>query len=533
MLGFDDEERLFPDLNINANPAMMTHQGLGLGDATPQVQPASSPEYAAPTMPAAPTSATEPFQPTGGQRFAAFMAGIGGDPSLLSRLEQKHNAGQKMKMEEASARMDIVKKVGDLAKQIPEGPQRENFLEKASLQYESTFPGIGETIKAVKRPDIFTTLPTALRSDRMLQLHQQAGTLEDFVKSPDGIKYVNNQISRVYSEEFGEKIGPVVDWVKKNRADVYRRVMADEALTTKEIRELHGAVPENIKMSPELFSHALAPENQERLFGQLGVKVITDKTAGEMTEEEFTAKGDSDFQKLIGERSVVERKLDSETDPKKRSRLERDLKDINDRIARDKTKDPTTRNVNTWNVVKDNFEKEFKPVVDLRGKVKVARSALALGTPEADIALQKTMADIFDSGSRAESEVQAWKNSGDVVSRLWQTAYRFGTGEITPERREAIGALLDQIDKDAITPATNDTLKYYEDVAIQNGLDPYLITGRQRMKGASAQPGAGATSPAQAQTGAVAAPKSKADYDKLPPGTTYVHPKTGKKMVKK
>jgi len=474
-----------------------------------------------------PASGYKPYQATGMDKVVAFLAGMGGDPSLLARMEKKHADAHKMKVDEAGARMDIVKKISDVAKQIPEGTQREAFLEKASLQYESSFPGIGETIKAVKRPDILNSLPVSLKSDPMLQLHANAGSLEDFAKSPEGIKYLNGQITRVYSEEFGQKIGPVVEWVKKNKSDIYRRVMADEALTTSEIRELHNAVPENIKMSPELFSHALAPENQERLFGQLGLKVITDKTAQDMTDEEFTSKGDPEFEKLMKERGVIERKLDSVTDPKQRQRLERDLKDINDRINRDKTKDTTTRDVSTWNVIKDNAEKELKPVIEMQGHLKIARSALALATPEADIALQRALANIFDSGSRAEAEVQAWKNSGDVVTRLWQSAYRFGTGEITPERRQAIGELLDQIDNQAIKPGMRDTLKYYEDVATANKIDPYLITGRYRSRSGTSQPESNSQ-----QAGQLPSPKTKADYDKLPSGSKYLHP-DGTTKVKK
>lgn len=131
--------------------------------------------------------------------------------------------------------------------------------------------------------------------------------------------------------------------------------------------------------------------------------------------------------------------------------------------------------------LRDDYRQDKKSVSDVKSAVSRANAMLKIGTPVSDLALQKTISEIFDTGTKAQSEVAQWRNPGDLSQRALGLLNRFVTGEYTDSQRKDLEQILQELETKVVDPSMTAIDKHYYDIATDTevGVNPVHVIGRK------------------------------------------------------
>jgi len=130
----------------------------------------------------------------------------------------------------------------------------------------------------------------------------------------------------------------------------------------------------------------------------------------------------------------------------------------------------------------DDYRADRKKILEVSRSVTKVESLLAEPqTPARDLALQKEISQLFDTSSRAESEVGAWRNFGDLPTRLAGAISRFTTGEYVPEQIVELEQIVASLKNDLVVPSMREVDNIYTKQAKEFKIDPKLIIRKSVM----------------------------------------------------
>lgn len=473
-----------------------------------------------------------------GLMLQAFGAGGRGQTPMIMQLQKQELEKKKRRREEMAYRLEVTERLTKTARSL-QGPEREKFLDSAIKQYAEDDQDFASFIRtSAQRPDILATLPKAAQTDPMLRSFVTAGDFEGankYITSEQGQKNMSKAASAVYMQEFVKKADPLVKWYETNDRETIERIRKD-GVTINELRELHDKAPLHLQLSPEAFANITAPENQERLVGS-GLNILPDKVVAEIQREKLTEKGDPEFVKLQTERDRLMDERTNSQDPTAQARIDRKVSEINERLSNLQTagKDPGEKRIQWINTFSDNYRQEVSPIKKLKQLTNTAKDLIAVseqvraegGDVSAyDLAIRKTVLEMYDTGQVAATESKEWKNFGDLPTRLMGGLTGFFSGRYTDAQRGQLKTLVERMDAGVVSPA----MRQIDDRFIKT-LKPYEIEPHEIGIDVPTKPKEPKEEP-KAEASGLPSPKTKEEYDKLPSGTRYMHP-DGKERVKK
>lgn len=120
----------------------------------------------------------------------------------------------------------------------------------------------------------------------------------------------------------------------------------------------------------------------------------------------------------------------------------------------------------------DRYSRDVKPLSELQLNINKAKSLAAEDTPAGDIALQQTLTQLSRGARSTNAQMQAYGNFGDLPQKIVGKINRFLTGKYTPEQRQQVIELLDQLQNQVVTPSIEGANKYFTGIATRHNLDP-------------------------------------------------------------
>lgn len=125
--------------------------------------------------------------------------------------------------------------------------------------------------------------------------------------------------------------------------------------------------------------------------------------------------------------------------------------------------------------LRDDYRQDTKRIAEVGSTVDTMKSLLA-NPPSAanDLAIQRQVSSLFNAGQRAASEVQAWRNFGDLPTRMVGGISRFATGKYTDTQRQELANIVDTMDKQLVKPSESAVNEFYGGIA-----DSYKIPRTQ------------------------------------------------------
>lgn len=200
------------------------------------------------------------------------------------------------------------------------------------------------------------------------------------------------------------------------------------------------------------------------------------------------------------------------------------------------------RNLDAESKLRTEFSgrlKDYGTVQDAYGRIVASVQGRADNpqekSPASDIALVFGYMKMLDPGSVVrEGEYATAQNAAGIPERIRNYYNKAIDGEfLDPKQRNDMLGTAQRLYKQA-RGAADAEAKRYRDLATSYGLQPDRVVampGMIEMPQIGAPAAAPAGPPAPGAPAPVAAPRSKAEYDALPSGTTYVSP-DGKQRVK-
>jgi hypothetical protein len=134
----------------------------------------------------------------------------------------------------------------------------------------------------------------------------------------------------------------------------------------------------------------------------------------------------------------------------------------------------------TLNQIGDDYRADRKKVHEVSLSLKKVQSLLGQEqTPARDLALKKSVSTLFDTSSRAESEVGAWQNFGSFPEKFAGMISRFTTGKYTQDQVDQLNQIVNDFDSQVVNPSLTEVDRLYTRQAEEFDLDPTLfIRGR-------------------------------------------------------
>lgn len=131
--------------------------------------------------------------------------------------------------------------------------------------------------------------------------------------------------------------------------------------------------------------------------------------------------------------------------------------------------------------LRDDYRQDKKSVSDVKSAISRANAMLKIGTSVSDLALQKTISEIFDTGTKAQSEVAQWRNPGDLSQRALGVINRFVTGEYNDKQRRDLQQILQELETKVVDPSLTTIDQHYYDIATDTevGVNPVHVIGRK------------------------------------------------------
>lgn len=120
----------------------------------------------------------------------------------------------------------------------------------------------------------------------------------------------------------------------------------------------------------------------------------------------------------------------------------------------------------------DRSAKEVKPLQEIGRRIDIARQLLETGLPIADKQLQGALVDVFNNIRATNHLYQDQANFGDLYNRMENAVSRIATGTYSEANRQEIRTMLDNMDKNVVTPAYQQVKKNFEEAANDYGVNP-------------------------------------------------------------
>lgn len=141
--------------------------------------------------------------------------------------------------------------------------------------------------------------------------------------------------------------------------------------------------------------------------------------------------------------------------------------------------------------LRDDYRADAKSIKEVDSHINTIQNILNQPQNAAsDLALQKSVSRLYDTGTRASSEVAAWRNFGDLPTRFVGSLSRFATGQYTSTQRAELKSLIDGMQKNLVHPSINNLNSEYKKIA-----DAYKIPADQVGVGSFVAPNAPGNTP--------------------------------------
>jgi len=116
--------------------------------------------------------------------------------------------------------------------------------------------------------------------------------------------------------------------------------------------------------------------------------------------------------------------------------------------------------------LRDDYRQDTKTIREL-GSTADTIETLLDNAPSAanDLAIQRQVSSLFNAGQRAASEVQAWRNFGNLPTRIVGSLNRFASGQYTSTQRNELRALVKSMKDTLVVPSEGAVNEFYGGIA--------------------------------------------------------------------
>ena len=132
------------------------------------------------------------------------------------------------------------------------------------------------------------------------------------------------------------------------------------------------------------------------------------------------------------------------------------------------------RGISNAATIRAEQDRYIKPLDELQQNISSTRQLLATGTPASDIQIQQQLTDMFDKSRATNMLFGANKNFGTLAGRVAGFVGRTFTGQYTDKQRSEIREMINDMERNVLTPTRSRIEQHYSGVSKAAGVNPEL-----------------------------------------------------------